>query len=119
MADIEFLKDLCRPLGPVAIKRMFGGLGIWADGLMFALVFDDTLYLKVDAESSPRFEARELPRFTYATKDGRRTVMSYARAPEEVFDDADAFAEWAGVAILAARRAAAAKPKPKAARATS
>lgn len=113
MADIDFLKDLCRPLGPVAIKRMFGGLGVWSDGLMFALVFDDTLYFKVDAESSPRFEARGLPRFAYTTKDGRRTVMSYARAPEEVFDEADAFVEWAKVAIAAAGRAAVAARKPK------
>lgn len=118
MADIEFLKDLARPLGAVVFKKMFGGWGIWADGLMFALVAEEVLYFKVDAESSPRFEALDLPRFTYTTKDGRRTVMSYAKAPEEVYDDPDVFAEWARAGIAAARRAAASAPakKPKAPR---
>ena len=79
-------------------------------GLAFALVIGETLYFKVDAENGPAFDARALPCFSYTTKTGRTTVMSYARAPEEVFDDPDVFAEWARGAVAAARRAAAAKP---------
>ncbi|NLH83086.1 MAG: TfoX/Sxy family protein [Phyllobacteriaceae bacterium] len=117
MIDVEFFRDLCRPLGQVTSKRMFGGLCLWHEGLAFALVIADTLYFKVDGDNAPAFDARDLPRFSYTTATGRTTVMSYARAPEEVFDDPEVFAEWARGAIAAARRAAAAKAaKPRRAR---
>lgn len=113
MVDVEFYRDLCRPLGGVTSKPMFGGLCLWHEGLAFALVIDGVLYFKVDEVNRPAFATRDLPHFAYTTKTGRTTVMSYARAPEEVFDDPDAFVEWARGAIGAARRAAgekAAKP---------
>lgn len=113
MTDTEFFRDLCRPLGNVTWKRMFGGLCFWHDGLAFALVIDEALWFKVDAENGPAFDERGLPRFSYTTKTGRTTVMSYARAPEEVYDDPDVFVAWARPAIEAARRAAAAKPAPR------
>ena len=113
MADIEFLRELCEPLGHVVFKKMFGGWAIMTQERMFGLVADDTLYFKVDAETAPRFEERGLGRFTYVTRDGRRTVMSYARAPEEVFDDTDAFVDWARAAIGAAMRSAATAKAPK------
>lgn len=106
MVDVEFFRDLCRPLGGVTSKRMFGGLCLWHEGLAFALVIDGVLYFKVDEANRPAFAARGLPNFAYTTKTGRTTVMSYARAPEEVFDDPDAFVDWARGAIGAARRAA-------------
>lgn len=109
MVDVEFFRDLCRPLGGVTSKRMFGGLCLWHEGLPFALVIDETLYFKVDEENRAAFEARGLPHFSYTTKTGRTTVMSYARAPEEIYDDPDEFAAWAKGAIGAARRAAAVK----------
>jgi len=82
MIDDEFFRDLCRPLGSVVSKRMFGGLCLWHEGLAFALVIGDTLYFKVDDDNAPAFDERRLPRFSYTTKTGRTTVMSYARAPE-------------------------------------
>lgn len=111
MADTEFYRDLCRPLGAVSLKPMFGGLCLFHEGVPFALVAFDTLWFKVDAENAPAFDARALPRFAYTTKTGRTSVMSYARAPEDVYDDPDVFAEWARGAIAAARRAAAEKAK--------
>lgn len=120
--DVEYFSDLCRPLGGgVTWKRMFGGLCLWHEGLPFALVIDEVLWLKVDAENASAFEERDLPRFSYTTKTGRTTVMSYARAPEEVYDDPDVFAEWARASIAAARRVEATKaaPKPRKSRAPS
>jgi len=114
VSDVEFYRDLCRPLGGITMKAMFGGLCLWHEGLAFALVIEDQLFFKVDGENGPAFDERGLPRFSYTTKTGRTTVMSYARAPEEVFDDPDVFADWARGAIAASRRAAAAKPAPKA-----
>jgi hypothetical protein len=54
--DPEFICDLFAPFGPVAVRRMFGGAGIYREGLMFALEFDGAIFLKVDAASIPDFE---------------------------------------------------------------
>lgn len=113
---IEFLRDQLRGVGPIAVRRMFGGAGVFADGLMFALVADDTLYFKADEASRADFEAEGMPAFSYETKDGRNTIMSYWRAPERLYDDADDMQAWARKALGAARRAAAAKSGNKGAR---
>jgi DNA transformation protein and related proteins len=117
---LEFLRDQFLGVGPIAVKRMFGGAGVYADGIMFALVADDTLYLKADDISRQDFEAEGMEAFGYATKDGRTTIMSYWRAPERLFDEPDEMQIWARKAIAVARRTATAKqkkPKSKAARA--
>ena len=54
MAFKEFLEELFAPIGGVTVRRMFGGLGIFKDGVMFALVVDDVLYLKADADDARR-----------------------------------------------------------------
>lgn len=109
----DHVTELMAPLGPVTVRRMFGGAGIFADGLMFALIADDVLYFKADDHNRPAFEAENLGPFTYEVKTGKQTVMSYWQAPERLFDDADAFTEWAREALSAALRADAAKPKSK------
>ncbi|HUG61617.1 MAG TPA: TfoX/Sxy family protein [Methylomirabilota bacterium] len=111
----EFLEEMFAPLGGVSMRRMFGGIGIWREGLMFALAADDVLYFKADEETVPLFEAEGSAPFTYTAKDGRTTVMSFWRAPERVFDDPDALTEFARHASAAARRADA-KKAAKAAR---
>ena len=57
---VTHVVDMLEPLGPVSARRMFGGYGIFLDGMMFALVADDTLYLKVDDESRSEFAAAGL-----------------------------------------------------------
>lgn len=83
---------------------MFGGAGIYADGLMFALVADGVIYLKVDLQNEPDFEREQLPSFTYAVRDNKRAVMSYRRMPDRLYDDPDELARWAREALAAARR---------------
>lgn len=107
----ETLLELLAPLGPVQVRRMFGGSGIFLDGLMFGLVADDVLYLKADAETIADFEAEGLEPFRYGRSDGRVTVMSYWQAPERLLDEADEMVIWARKAVSVARRAAA-KTKP-------
>lgn len=108
-----FLEDQFAPIGGVSLRRMFGGLGIFRDGLMFALAVDEILYFKADAETVPLFEAEGSEPFSYDTKDGRRVIMAYRRAPERLFDDEDAFRTFAETAIGTARRAAAPKARGK------
>jgi DNA transformation protein len=107
---IEFLTDLLDRLGTVSVRRMFGGAGMFADGVMFALIVDDTLYFKADDSNRPDFEAEELAPFSYATKNGRHTIMSYWQCPDRLFDDPDEMTTWARKALAAARRSDSSKP---------
>ena len=92
------------PLGPVEARRMFGGWGIFYEDLMFALVANDTLFLKVDDETKERFaEAGSAP-FTYQ-RPGKSVEMSYWRLP-----DKDEILHWAELGLAAARRAKRKKP---------
>lgn len=100
----DYLRDVLAPFGPVTMRRMFGGYGIYHDGVMFALVADETLYLKVDAQSLGDFERAGLEPFEY-DKGGRAVRMSYRRAPEEIYEDAELAADWARRAYEAALRA--------------
>ena len=107
--DAEDLRDIFRSLGPVHIRRMFGGQGIYQGELMFALVASGELYLKVDDESIGFFRDLGSRPFAYETRDGRRSVMSYWLMPESALDDPDEAAELAAMALAAARRARAAQ----------
>ena len=46
--DSEAIKDLFAAFGTVTVRRMFGGAGIYADGVMIAIAFDGEVYLKAD-----------------------------------------------------------------------
>ena len=109
---VELLKDALSGLGPVSVRRMFGGAGVYADGVMFGLVADDTLYLKADDETKRAFEAEGLDRFGYDAR-GKRIDLPYWRAPERLLDDPEEMVAWARTALGVARRAAVAKPKRK------
>jgi DNA transformation protein len=89
---------------------MFGGHGVYADGLMIGLVADEVLYLKMDAESRPRFEAAGCQPFTYDPQNGRPPMqMSYWTVPSEAMESPAAMAPWARLALGAALRNQAAK----------
>ena len=111
--QLSFLKEQMAGFGEVMARRMFGGAGLFRDGLMFALVAEDVLYLKADAESAAAFEAEHLAAFSYPTKSGEHTLTSYRRAPERCLDDEGEMAEWCRLAWGAALRQKAAKPKPR------
>jgi DNA transformation protein and related proteins len=106
--DPEFIRELFAPFRPVTVKRMFGGAGVWCDGLMFALVFDGAIYLKVDEQSIPEFEREGSRPFVYtrAKSKGRvgRASLSYWRLPERLYDEPDELAVWAARSLAIAER---------------
>ena len=108
--DVEFIRELFSEFGTVQVRRMFGGAGLYADGVMFGLVSDDLIYLKADAGTIPAFERENCAPFQYTTKHGKRAVMSYWRLPDRLYDDAGELAQWVRQALAVARKAAAAKP---------
>ena len=100
-----YVVDLMQAIGPVVAKNMFGGHGIFLDGLMFGLVADSVLYLKADKVTESDFSTKGLERFNYFKK-GKEYKMSYYQAPEETLDDGDEMIIWATKAFHAAERAA-------------
>jgi DNA transformation protein len=103
----EFLREQLAPLGRVTMRRMFGKTGVFRDGLMFGMVTDNMLYLRVDDHNRAAFkEAEAFPPLSYE-KQGRTIDLSFWRAPERLFDEPDELVTWARVALAAARRVAA------------
>ena len=97
-----YVLDQLDSLGSVESRRMFGGAGIYCHGVMFALVADDVLYLKVDDSNRSDFEAAGMEPFRpYPDKD---TVMSYYEVPADVLESKSELADWAQKALLAAER---------------
>jgi DNA transformation protein and related proteins len=107
---VGFVVESLRPLGPVSARRMFGGHGIFMDGLMFGLIADDQLYLKVDDGNRAAYEAEGLQPFTYRGK-GRPIELSYCEEPSEGFDDPEILCDWAREAYAAALRGNARKTR--------
>jgi DNA transformation protein and related proteins len=99
----DLLEDLFQPVGGVTFRRMFGGLGIYRQGIMFALVADEVLYMKGDEATIPAYEAEGCGPFVYAGT-GRLVTMSYWRLPERLLDEPDEFRDWALAAITVAER---------------
>jgi DNA transformation protein and related proteins len=114
---LEFLLGWLSPLGGVTARAMFGGYTLYCDGVVFALVAENTLYLKVDDEIRPRFESLGLKPFR--PFEDRPEVMQYYPPPAEFFEDEDTMREWATVSVDAGRRAQATRnAKPRRGRAS-
>jgi DNA transformation protein and related proteins len=111
--DRDFLIDLFADFGPVAIRRMFSGFGISADGINFALALRGGLYLRADEQTIPQFEAEGSKPFQYQTRAKTVTVNSYWQLPERLYDDPQELTGWARAALSAAQRAALRKPKAR------
>jgi DNA transformation protein and related proteins len=109
--DAESLKELFAPFGAVAIKRMFGGHGIYADGVCFAIEADGEVYLKTDDETKGKFVAVGSGPMIYEAK-GRAMEMSYWRLPPGAYDDDEELKSGSRLALATARRKAAVKTKP-------
>jgi DNA transformation protein and related proteins len=103
----EFLREQLAPLGRITMRRMFGKTGVFCDGVMFAMVTENTLYVRVDDQNRVTFkEAESFPPLNYA-KRGSTIDLSFWRVPERLFDEPDEFVMWARAALAAAHRVAA------------
>lgn len=109
----DSLPEVFERLGRVQARRMFGGHGLFHEGRMIGLVVRETLYLKVDAESAPHFDALKAPAFCYE-RQGRTMQMSYREAPADLFDDRELAALWGRRAWEAAMRSGQAPRPPRA-----
>lgn len=116
MSDSGFVShclELLSPLGRATSRRMFGGHGLYIDGLCMALIIRDVLYLKVDDTHRATFEGAGCKPFTYAGKNDEVHVMSYYTAPEEAMESPPEMMPWARRALAAAVAARAKAPPAK------
>ncbi len=101
----EFVLEQLRPSGRVTSRAMFGGIGLYLDGLFFALIDDDTLYFKTDDSNRSRYEkAGSRPFCPFPDKPDKS--MAYWQVPAEALEDSEELAIWAREAMnvaLAAR----------------
>ena len=86
---------------------------MYLDGQIIALIANDVLYFKTDDHTRPDLKAEGSQPFTYTTRSGIHALQSYWRAPERVFDDPEAFLDFARSARAAARRLASTTPRPR------
>lgn len=99
----EFAEEQLRRVVPVTTRSMFGGVGVYAEGLFFALMDDDTLYFKVDDSNRSDFEARGMGPFRPYGDETH--VMQYYEVPPEVLEEPDTLRPWVERAVEVARRA--------------
>lgn len=119
MADSfhDFVRELFAGLGPIQVKRMFGGAGVYADGVMFGLLADDTIYLKADDALKAALASEGCGPFVWTPSSGPRAGekidMGYWRLPDAALDDPELAVEWGAKALAVAKAKAKAKPKAK------
>ncbi|MEW6767601.1 MAG: TfoX/Sxy family protein [Pseudomonadota bacterium] len=109
--DRDFLLELFSEFGPIALRRMFSGFGIAADGVNFAMALRAGLIFRVDDVTVGRYEAEGCKPFQYETSKKSVVVKSYWHVPERLYDDPEELAIWAREAVGAAHRNAAKKAK--------
>ena len=107
--DIAWFRELLAPIGQITVRRMFGGAGLYADGLIVGLEVGGALYLKTDDQTRQAFADAGGQPFVYDGK-GQPVTMSYWTPPEEAMDSPEAMQPWARLALAASLRVAAAKP---------
>lgn len=93
------------PLGPFRARPMFGGYGLYIDGLIFGLIAWEQLFLKVDERNCGDFEAAGSEPFRYQTSRGETSITSYWRCPDNILNDTKKLQLWASGALAASRRA--------------
>lgn len=103
--DADGIREIFADILPVRVRRMFGGLGVYDDERIFALVFQDEIFLKIDEQTQGRFEAAGSQPFTYEAR-GRERALGYWRLPDAALDDSDELRLWTDLARAAARRRA-------------
>lgn len=110
-AFAEFVLEQMTGIPGIGKRAMFGGYGIYRDGLMFALIADEALYFKANDHLADDFTALGLPPFDFLSK-GKTMTLKYYRAPESVFEDSGQMRHWAEKAYRCAVRNAEAKARP-------
>ena len=113
---IDYVLDalLSLQLGSMKVRKMFGGYGIYQDGIFFALIANNILYFKVDDSNRLMYESHGSKPFSYAGKNNTTVIMSYWEVPADILENHNTLIEWVKKAVEVARLAKkSVKPKVK------
>ncbi|GMW01661.1 MAG: hypothetical protein AMXMBFR84_27980 [Candidatus Hydrogenedentota bacterium] len=103
-AFLEYVLDRLAGFKGISSGRLFGGIGLSADGVQFAMIISGVLYFVVDDTTRPKYEAMGSGCFAYNTKTRRVDVRRYYEVPADVLEDDGQFTEWAKEAIANAKQ---------------
>ena len=106
---ITYVLDQLEYVGPARARRMFGGAGLYLDGLFFAILANDTLYFKVDDVNRPDYEA--LGMCPFRPDFEKSYSMQYCEVPPDVLEDRGELRLWANKALDAATRKSSGKKR--------
>jgi DNA transformation protein len=96
----QFVLDQLSELGRVSARRLFGGVGLYLNDVIFGLIFEDQLYFKTDAASRIEYQKRGMQGFRTQSKERAQDLrMSYFTVPAEVLEDPEILAVWARRAL--------------------
>ena len=98
------LHDAMQEIRGVTARGMFGGYGVYRDGVIFAIIVEDELYFKVDEKNLPEYKERGSEAFTYRAKNNKKVSMSYWKLPAEILEDRELLAEWVDASVAVSRR---------------
>jgi len=101
---IEYVVDQLAGWGEVSARKMFGGAGLYCDGVMFGLIADDIAYLKVDDSNREDFIKAGSSAFNPYPEKVKSAVMSYYEIPADILEDAEHLGKWAERALIVARK---------------
>jgi len=109
----NFVRDLFADFGPVTVRNMFGGAGVYADGVMFAILAEDTLYLKTDAVSAFAYASEGMRAFKYTPRGREPVALSYWEVPPRLLEEPEELASWAREAHRIAHAGKAKSPRKR------
>jgi DNA transformation protein len=100
-----WVQEALEPLGTITMRKMMGGATLYLDGTIFAILVEDGIWFKSDAEADSIWDGEGCrERFSVTFRDGTVDSMNYRRAPQDVYDDAEAMQRWAALAVEAGAR---------------
>lgn len=103
--DPRRFDDLFADFGPVDLRRLFGGEGVFANGVIIGIVHDDHIYLKTDGTSRKAYLAEGCKPFVVTKRrTGERLALSYYAVPDRLYDDPAELADWARAALVVSQR---------------
>ncbi|MGL4490133.1 MAG: TfoX/Sxy family protein [Rhizobiaceae bacterium] len=102
--DAAAIEEMFQAVGPITIKKMFGGKSMYVRGTIMAIEYQDEILLKADEQTAPQFLAAGCRQWVYEGKNGKVAAMPYWSIPDEAYDDPDEMAKWTRLALEAGER---------------
>jgi DNA transformation protein len=101
---MDYVTDQLAGWADVSVRKMFGGAGLYCEGVMFGLIADDVAYLKVDDSNRDDFVKAGASAFNPYPEKGKTAVMSYYEVPADVLEKPDELAKWAQRSLIIAKK---------------